>query len=72
MSTFITFAIILFGLAIIGGATYYKVKTEGRHILPWTKEAKHIRALRKEEEFQKSIRRYTQHQKDDWDDQFGR
>lgn len=70
MSTFITFAIILFGLAIIGGVTYYKVKTEGRHILPWTKEARHIRALRREWELQNAVKKINQSIKDDWNDQF--
>ena len=72
MSTFITFAIILFGLAICGGVLAYRVKKHGKEILPWTREAKAIRALKREDEFRNSITRYHQHQKDDWDDQFGK
>jgi hypothetical protein len=70
MSVFITFTIVLFGLAIIGGVTYYKVKTQGRQILPWTKEAKHIRALKREWELQNAVKKINQSIKDDWNDQF--
>ena len=42
MSVFITFAIVLFGLAVIGGVTALQVKRHGRQILPWTKEARNL------------------------------
>lgn len=71
MSVFITFAIILFGLSVIGGVTYLQVKRHGRQILPWTREAKAIRAIRREEELQASIRRVLDSQTKEWDDQFG-
>jgi hypothetical protein len=70
MSTFITFAIVLFGLAIIGGVVYYKVRTEGRQILPWTKEARRIRAIKREQDLQASVRRVLESQHKDWEDQF--
>lgn len=71
MSTFIFFAILLFGSAIIGGVLYVKVKKHGRQILPWTKEAKHIRELKREWELQNAVRKVIDGQKKDWDDQFG-
>ncbi|UDL16750.1 membrane protein [Arthrobacter phage Atuin] len=71
MSTFIVFAIVLFGLAAIGGVTYYKVKKYGRQILPWTKEAKTIRAMKREWELQNAVRKVIDGQKKEWDDQFG-
>jgi thiamine monophosphate synthase len=70
MSVFITFAIILFGLAIIGGVTAFQVRKHGRQILPWTKEAKAIRAIKREEELQASVRRVLESQHKDWEDQF--
>jgi hypothetical protein len=70
MSVFITFAIVLFGLAIIGGVTALQVKKHGRQILPWTKEAKAIRAFKREEELQASVRKVLQSQHKDWEDQF--
>lgn len=71
MSTFIVFAIILFGLAAIGGVTALQVRKHGRQILPWTREAKAIRAIKREEELQASIRKVLDSQKKEWDDQFG-
>lgn len=70
MSVFITFAIILFGLAVIAGVTALQVKKHGRQILPWTREAKAIRAIKREEELQASVRRVLDSQRKDWEDQF--
>lgn len=70
MSVFITFAIVLFGLAAAGGILYVKVKQHGRQILPWTREAKAIRAIKREEELQASVRRVLESQHKDWEDQF--
>jgi hypothetical protein len=72
MSTVLVFAIVFLGLSAIAAVTYYKVKTQGRQILPWTREAKAIRAIKREEELQASIRRVLDGQKRDWEDQFGK
>ena len=71
MSTVLVFVIIFLGISLSGFIVYFKVKKHGRQILPWTREAKAIRAIKREEELQASIRRVLQSQKDDWNDQFG-
>lgn len=74
MSVFITTAIILFGGAAVLFAWNWAVKKHGRQIIPWSREARHIRELKRERELQEAVRKalegFEKEYKDDWDNKW--
>ena len=71
MSVFITTAIVLFGGTAVLFAWHMAVKKHGRQIIPWSREARQIRALKRERELQEAVRKalegFDTKDKEEWD-----